>query len=164
MVLKFKLIEKDIASSAIVTFEFEAGEKQKEIYAMESGWRNFEEWQERHPTHPLTYMRKVSDARDWIVHQVVNGNHNATLVLPAQTYGTNNLNEAACLVANDFYLMRLEKPTRLFHFALDADGEARKYRKAEAGTPYYWQSKYLCAFYWLMHCIRKEKLTRQPSA
>jgi hypothetical protein len=159
LVLDFGLVEKLIPPGPIVYFEFEPALNAGELYR---GWQDFDQWQRNNPEHPMTYMHKAAEARKWIVKCVVNGHHNEQLALPVQTYKTHNLNLATCLVANDFYLLKLEKTERRFHFPMEAEAEINKYRNPQPDSPYFWQSQYLHTYEWLLRCITTRKLTRQP--
>jgi hypothetical protein len=68
----------------------------------------------------LSMMFKLSKARQWILETVIHGNHNAGLVLPGVTCEIPELHLACWLVANDHYLLKLERDRRVFHFAVEA--------------------------------------------
>ena len=95
---------------------------------------------------PIELMRQVSKARDWVVTRVVHGNHNEGKDPPPEAYQTRSLHFACCLVAQQFYLIKLDKLERVFYFDARAESLWDKYCSPEGGSAMDWQIKYLNAF------------------
>lgn len=105
----------DFAVSDVI-FDFE---NTPNIVEYEARWREMWSGGALHDDQ-LSIMFKLSKARQWILEQVVHGNHNAGLVLPATTCEVTDLHLAAWLVANEHYLLKLDKEHRIFHFPMEA--------------------------------------------
>jgi len=168
--LGYELVRKE-ALGAITAFDFS-----KDAEKYDHAWRNMVLWSPRNLADPLTYMHKVSSARDWIVGRVLHpsaftvndpydfGTYNPNVELSGEVFETKNINMACCLVAAGFFLIKLDKETRSFYFPAKAVSESDRYRNPPEGTCYYWQTKYLHNFY-LLHkavCSDAGDLTRQP--
>lgn len=116
MALGEKLLPSTNFNVSDVTFDFVSS---PEIVTYEAQWRDM--WAGRSPgDDPLSVMFKMSKARQWILEQVVHGNHNAGLALPTVTCEVADLQLAVWLVASEHYLLKLDKERRIFHFPIEA--------------------------------------------
>jgi hypothetical protein len=109
--------------------------------------------------NPLEIMFRMSRARQWVLKQVIHGNHNYGLTLPTETLSTPDLHLAVALVANGCYLLKLDKTTRLFYFSETAGIE-----KARYDLPSEWYNharSYLTTLDQLVRKINNRNLTRQ---
>jgi hypothetical protein len=99
-----------------VTFDFPFS---ADLEQYEKQWRAY--WEGQDPdSSPLAMMFKLSKARQWVLGQVVHGNHNSGLELPASVIEVTELSLACWLVANDHYLLKLDKGRRVFYFSPEA--------------------------------------------
>jgi hypothetical protein len=110
---------------------------------------------------PLEIMFRMSKARQWVLKQVVHGHHNSGLTLPAQTLATPDLDLAIALVANGCYLLKLDRPSRLFHFSETAAIEKTRYE--EPSEWYSYARMYLSTLGQLVRKINNRNLTRQEN-
>jgi hypothetical protein len=109
---------------------------------------------------PLEIMFRMSKARQWVLKQVIHGNHNNGLTLPVQTLATPDLDLTIALVANGCYLLKLDKGSRLFHFDETAGIEKARY---EQPSDWYSHARiYLSTLGQLVRKINNRNLTRQP--
>ncbi len=150
--------ETKFTTGAIITIEFEDDSSPMTMDYYEGAWRNFDNWSLNHPADPFTYMYRVSAARDWIISRVIHGTHNINLALPVETYKTQNLNFSCCLVAQNHYLLKLDRNERAFHFAPDAGKLWPEYLEPRPDSAIDWQVKYLRNFDWLIRCIKNRNL------
>lgn len=108
---------------------------------------------------PLEIMFKMSKARQWLLKQVIHGHHNSGLTLPAETMATTDLHLTVALVANGCYLLKLDKPSRLFHFAPTALVERARY---DLPSEWYGHArKYLTTLDQLVRRINNRNLSGQ---
>ena len=111
-----KLLPSTDFNAPDVVFDFD---DKPELERYEILWK--EMWSGLPPSDDaLSMMFKLSKARKWILEQAVHGDHNSGLTLPATTFEVTELHLAIWLVANDHYLLKLDKSRRVFHFAAEA--------------------------------------------
>lgn len=108
---------------------------------------------------PLEIMFRVSKARQWLLKQVIHGNHNQGLTLPPKTLATTDLDLTVALVANGCYLLKLDKGSRLFHFSESAQVEKGRYDLPSEWYAY--ARMYLSTLGQLVRKINNRNLTRQ---
>jgi hypothetical protein len=111
---------------------------------------------------PLEIMFRMSKARQWLLKQVIHGHHNEGITLPEKTLATSDLHLAVALVGNGCYLLKLDKGSRLFHFAESALPEKMRY---ELPSEWYGYARnYLVTLDQLVRLINNRNLTGQQRA
>lgn len=81
--------------------------------ALERYWSERETFEAANPNHPLTYMRRVLEKRDWLAH-VWHGRIMPAASLDKPGLITQDQFFAAVLMALGFRLLRLDKPRYVF--------------------------------------------------
>jgi hypothetical protein len=152
-----KLLDTTNFNCSDVIFDFEDSPKLMEY---DTRWR--EMWAGVAPSEDeLSMMFKVSKARQWILEQVIHGNHNAGLVLPGNTCEITELHLACWLVANEHYLLRLDKERRVFHFPPEAASAIASF--GDYARSYLKELDYLIRRIGCRNLARQKVLTPIPS-
>jgi hypothetical protein len=112
---------------------------------------------------PLPLLFRVARSRQWVLEQVVHGNHNEGLELPGETMVTDNLHLAICLVAKNQYLLKLDKAQRLFHFDKELAIWKLQFESPKPSDDFYYCRLYLRTLDKLVRKINSRNLTRQPN-
>lgn len=121
----------------------------------ERAWLHWDMWSKSNPDNPFVSLRKAADARDWIVNRVIHGTHNKDSELPERTFWTDNFKVACALIACNWYLHKLDRVARRFHFPPNASDDARLFFTAMNGTPMRFIRAYLEQFEQLNIEIKK---------
>lgn len=125
-----------------------------ELATLNALWNGFKNGSEG--DHVLfEQMKKTAKARDWIVTRVVHGSHNESLEMPSQSFWTEDLKFAICLVSLDYYLFKLDKETRRFHFTSLAAKELCHFKEPIADSEMEASKKYLAEYDLLSREIKK---------
>jgi hypothetical protein len=112
---------------------------------------------------PMPLLARTAKARQWIMQQVIHGNHNEGLELPEATMTTDNLHMAICFVAQGKYLLKLDKATRLFHFDKSLESLREQFCNPRPGDDFYYCRSYLRELIQLTRKINDRNLTRQQN-
>lgn len=160
-VLDYKILPSTNYSHKEVIFDFE-DDPQIEVYkerwrAMSSGLVAIA------VGDPLATMHAAAKARQWVLDQVVHGDHNAGLELPATTMATTNLDFAICLVAGGNYLLKLDREQRVFHFDSKLESQRELFNNPTPRSNYHYCRSYLRALSQLVKQINNRNLTRQQN-
>jgi hypothetical protein len=87
-------------------------------------WRD-QNWQRRNPQHPFIHIVKIAEAREWLLNRVVYRYNSDSGPPTCETFRTDKLALAACIVADGFYLLFFESET--FYFPKDAETIAKRF-------------------------------------
>ena len=110
---------------------------------------------------PMPLLARTAKARQWVIQQVIHGNHNEGLEIPSETMTTDNLHMAICLIAQGQYLLKLDKLSRLFHFNKALENTRAQFNDPEPGSDFYYSRSYLRELDQLVRKINARNLTRQ---
>jgi len=113
-------------------------------------------WRNRTKAEPLSYMFRCADAYEWLINKVLYGPYEGAESLPRSTYVTRNLHLVCALIAENFFLLAVDRADRRFVFCLSArelegDFAARKGR-------FLYMRNYLERFDWLKAKIKESRL------
>lgn len=158
-VLGYEILPSTDFSLKEVTFEFPDDPR---IDGCKAEWKSYVDGTIN--GKPLFWMFKASKARQWILEQVIHGEHNAGLALPASTMITNNLDFAVCLVACGHYLLKLDKTLKVFHFSAETEAQRESFNNPIPESDYFYMREYLRALSQLVRMINNGRnLTRQQN-
>lgn len=160
VVLGYKILPSTNYSHKEVIFDFEDCH---EIESHKERWRAMCSGTVAAPGDPLAVMHAAAKARQWILDQVIHGDHNAGLALPSATMATTNLDLAVCLVAGGNYLLKLDKDQRVFHFDAELEPHRDLFDNPVLSSDYYYWRAYLRAMSQLVKQINNRNLTGQQN-
>lgn len=116
-------------------------------------WRE-KEWHDFNPNHPFHYIVKAAEARDWIINRVIHGEYQETGG-EGDNYFVLDINIAACIIADGFYLLRFVD--RRFYFVSEARETHRACIEPARDSSLWWQCNYLKQLKRLMTLVPREK-------
>jgi hypothetical protein len=157
VVLGYEILPSTSYSHKEVVFDFK---DDPQIEEYKNRWRSMGNGS---LTSPLSMMYAASKARQWVLDQVIHGDHNAGLELPAVTMETTNLDFAVCLVAGGNYLLKLDKDRRVFHFDSRLESQRELFNNPTAQSNYHYLRAYLRSLSVLVKQINNRNLTRQQN-
>ena len=117
-------------------------------------WRD-KEWHGYHVNHPFCHIVKAAEARDWIINRVIHDTYQEEGGEGEGNYYVYDINIAACIIAEGYYLLRFTE--RRFYFVSKAQAVHRAYATPEHGSPLWWQCNYLRQLKALMGLVPREK-------
>lgn len=159
VVLEYKILPSTNYDHKEVVFDFE---DRAEIESCKEQWRTMSSGAVMVVCSPLVMMYKASKARQWILDQVIHGDHNQGLTLPPTTMTTTDLDFAICLVAQGYYLLKLDKDQRVFHFDSGIEVERKRFHNPARRSNYDYQRRYLKTLSQLVRQINNRNKSGQP--
>jgi hypothetical protein len=117
-------------------------------------WRD-KEWHGYNNNHPFCQIVKAAEARDWIINRVIHDTYQETGGEADGNYYVYDINIAACIIAEGYYLLRFTE--RRFYFVSQAQTIHRAYMTPEHGSSLWWQCNYLKQLKLLMGLVPREK-------
>jgi len=159
MSMGYELLPTEFNTPNAIVFQF--GDAW-EVVLRQQQWRDMARNAQVNGNTPLEIMFRVSRAREWMLKQVVHGNHNEGLTLPVDVFHTPDLHVAVSLVAKGCYLLKLDKRSRMFYFSPVALPEYDAYKLP---SEWYRHARdYLHILDELVRRIHNRNLTRQGNA
>lgn len=156
IVLGYEILPSTDYSSKEVIFEFADA-----VRNYQDAWRELSSGTVGPGNEPLSWMQKASKARQWVLDQVIHGDHNSGITLPELTMQTGDLDFVICLVAGGHYLLKLDKEARIFHFSHETEREWSLYNESAHNGAYDYQRRYLKSLSRLVKQIGSRNLARQ---
>lgn len=153
--LGFRLVCWDKEADRQMAFSFEDGVYHgKNAGEYNQLWRD-KEWHEYNRNHPFRHIVRAAEARDWIINRVIHDTYQETGGEDDANYYVYDINIAACIIAEGYYLLRFTE--RRFYFVSQAQTIHRAYATPEHGSPLWWQCNYLKQLKLLMGLVPREK-------
>ena len=115
-------------------------------------------WQEHNDHHPFHHIVQVAEARDWLLNRVIFHYDNGHEPPVGDTFATDQLGLAACIVAEGYYLSFFDG--RTFYFAPDAEMIRDRYIRADSDDTMKWQVSYLRVLKFLLDRIRNRSMKK----